>query len=189
MEIWKPFKSHKGLYEVSNLGRVKRLRQVRTFRNQFTEWSKEVPEYVFSPCKDSKGYFQVLLSLDSRRVARVHRLVAEAFIPNPEGKPCVNHKDGNKLNNKVENLEWCTISENNQHTYDNNSRDGSKINGESNFNNKLTMEEVEKIWDLLGSSNYSQQKIAEMFDVKQITISNIKTKRSWKWLTDELQVH
>jgi hypothetical protein len=69
--------------------------------------------------KDSKGYYSESLYKDGKAVTKkVHRLVAEAFIPNPDSKPCVNHIDGNKLNNSVDNLEWVTHSENMRHAFD-----------------------------------------------------------------------
>lgn len=72
-----------------------------------------------APDLRSDGYHQVSLYNNGvRSTKRVHRLVAEAYIPNPENKPDINHKDGNKLNNDVSNLEWCTKSENMRHAYD-----------------------------------------------------------------------
>lgn len=74
---------------------------------------------IFDKKLGRKTYRTVSIFLDGKQVGRYfHRLVAEAFIPNPENKPCVNHKDGNKLNNKVENLEWVTFSENVKHAWD-----------------------------------------------------------------------
>lgn len=79
---------------------------------------KNSKEKILKPYDDLRGYFRVgLCSGGKRKKFRVHRLVAEAFIPNPENKPCINHKDGNKHNNKKDNLEFCTYSENLEHAW------------------------------------------------------------------------
>ena len=80
-EVWRDVKGYEGTYQVSNLGRVKRLPCTTIMRNQVTSWVQELPEYLFSPCLDTRGYPQVLLTIGkSKRVARVHRLVAESFL-------------------------------------------------------------------------------------------------------------
>lgn len=96
-------------YEISNLGRVKGKRRViRKGKNEYVREPK-----LLKPQKDKHGYYYIWLKQDGRRKnAKVHRLVCEAFVPNHEGKPCVNHKDNNPSNNKVENLEWVTMQEN-----------------------------------------------------------------------------
>lgn len=105
-EIWKDVKGYEGLYQVSNLGRVKSL-----------DYDGSKKERIMSPY-NVHGYSRVRLFNDKKRVSTsVHRLVAGAFISNPENKPFVNHIDGNKSNNKIENLEWCNNSENLIHAY------------------------------------------------------------------------
>lgn len=75
---------------------------------------------IMKPSINAKGYYQIVMvdNFKNRITRKVHRLVAETFIPNPENKPTVNHKDGNKANNHIDNLEWTTYSENQQHAYD-----------------------------------------------------------------------
>lgn len=108
-EIWKDINGYEGLYQVSNTGKVKSL----------VGWNgrKYVPrEKILSKTKTSTGYYKVeLAKCKTKKSFKVHRLVAMAFIPNEESKPHINHKDGNPLNNNVDNLEWCTPKENIEH--------------------------------------------------------------------------
>ena len=98
-EIWKDVKGYKGLYQVSNLGRVRSLGSDRWHKGR-----------ILKPSFDGKGnYLFVGLHKDKRvKLATIHRLVAEHFIPNPNDLPCVNHIDEDKTNNRFDNLEWCT---------------------------------------------------------------------------------
>ena len=101
-EHWKDIQDYEGLYQVSDMGRV---RNIRTGR-------------ILKPGIDRYGYLLVVLYKNGKaKTKNVHRLVAQTFIPNTDRLPCVNHKDENKLNNRVENLEWCTHQYNN--TYGN----------------------------------------------------------------------
>ena len=99
IEVWKPVFGFEDLYEVSNLGAVKSVRR-NALMKKFTNKGYEYAHL----CKNGKHFN-----------AKVHRLVAVAFIPNPENKPQVNHKDGNKMNNRANNLEWATALENQRH--------------------------------------------------------------------------
>lgn len=116
-EIWKPIKGYEGLYEVSNLGNVKGLaKTVRCKDNAL----RTVRERVLKPQMNERGYLFVSLYKNKKCIhAKIHRLVAQAFIPNEEEKKCVNHIDGDKTNNVVTNLEWCTHSENMKHAFKN----------------------------------------------------------------------
>ena len=99
-EYWKPVVGYEGLYMVSNWGRVKSI--------------KFGKERILKPGTNNYGYLLVKLCKDGKvKAFTVHRLVAEAFLPNPHNYPCVNHKDENKQNNVVSNLEWCTHEYNN----------------------------------------------------------------------------
>lgn len=111
MEIWKQIEGYKGLYEVSNFGRIKSLSHINNV-------GKLRPECILKNRLTDRGYQSVVLYNNGKpKSFRVHQLVGKAFINNPLSKPCINHLDGIKSNNKVENLEWVTISENQKHAF------------------------------------------------------------------------
>jgi hypothetical protein len=100
-EIWKDVKDYEGIYQISNFGDV---RNIKTSR-------------ILKPTNDSTGYKCIDLCCDGKRKhMRIHRLVAINFIPNDENKQCVDHIDNDRVNNKIDNLRWCTIQENNINT-------------------------------------------------------------------------
>ena len=106
-EIWKDIKGYEGKYQVSNLGRVKSL-----------NYRRMGFEKILSPGLDGRGYKMAPLTICGKtKLLKIHRLVAETFIPNHNNYPCVNHIDGDKTNNNVDNLEWCTQKYNVQHAY------------------------------------------------------------------------
>ena len=113
MEEWRDIEDYKGKYQVSNIGRVKSLeRTIWTGKGYY----KTLPERILKLRKRKDGYLQIKLYKDgAEKVYLVHRLVSEAFIPNPNNLPEINHKDENKQNNCVDNLEWCSRSYNNRY--------------------------------------------------------------------------
>ena len=114
-EIWKPIKGYEKLYEVSNLGRIKSLAGKIDGNRGVRNYDK-----ILGGTKEFYGYKVVSLCKNGYKNIKVHRLVAEAFIPNPLGLPEINHKDCNKTNNHINNLEWVTHRQNTKHAMDNN---------------------------------------------------------------------
>lgn len=156
---WKPLEGivdNGKNYEVSSNGQVRNIKTKR----------------ILKPWKVPKGYHHVRLAFKGTKDRKygIHRLVALAFIPNPENKSHVNHIDANKINNSVENLEWVSPEENSRH---------ANIN--ELFKTKLTQNDVIEIKKLL-LDNVSQYKIAKQFNVSRTAIANIHTGKTWNFV-------
>ena len=172
IEQWKDIVDYEGVYQISNLGRFKSLREHKT-----TKWprKKKMTDRIAKVSFDKNGYLRTgLYRNKTAKTVKVHRLVAIHFIPNPENKPEVNHKKGIKTDNRFFMLEWNTVPENNQHAIDTGL---IKVKGEDNKSSKLTEEQVVKIRTLYPEYNFSE--IARMYNVHHSTISRIIKRTKW----------
>ena len=165
MEIWRNINTHIGLYEISNYGRVKSLNYNHTQKDKILK--KRI---------DKDGYYNIVLCNGGKnRYARICRLVAQAFISNPENKPQVNHIDGDKQNDNWYNLEWVTSSENNKHAF----KIGLKTQiGEKNNQAKLKNKDI--IFIRKNKNKYKQMELAKLFNVSQRNIRFIIKNKTWK---------
>lgn len=175
-EIWLDIFGYEGLYKVSNFGRIKSLDKKSGI--------KHFKSHIRKIMIDKDGYCVIILSKLKKTYKRVHRLVAIAFIPNPENKKFVNHKKGIKTDNRVSELEWVTQSENEKHAYKNGLKkpniDNVKIRGVSNFNSKLTESDVVEIRDLY-KKGISVSKIQNIFNNMTLqSIYGIVKMNTWK---------
>lgn len=166
-EIWKDVKGCNGRYQVSNLGRVKSLPK-----------KTKTKTMIMTGTITKIGYIRFNLSVNKnmKKHHLAHRLVAIAFLDNKENKRCVNHIDGNKINNRVENLEWCTHLENNRHAM----RTGLNIiAGESNGQAKLTEKIVLSIRKSR-SEGKKYREISELYGVPENALGKILLRRTWR---------
>lgn len=172
IEIWEPIKGYEGRYEVSTLGRIKSLAGKM--------WGKtSQQERVLIPAKAPNGYMRVLLyNSNKRKLISLHRQVAIAFIPNPDNKCCVNHKNGIKTDNRAENLEWCTQKENIRHS----KKMGLSIyaKGENVGSSKLNEVEVVEIRSLYKTGQHTNRSLADKFNVCPMTINLIVRYKIWR---------
>jgi len=176
-EIFLPIKGYEGIYEISNLGRVKSLdRPVNTvLGKKKVSATRIIKGQIKKQFIDIGGYKVVSLSVKCKTVSRkVHCLVAQSFIPNP------NHIDCNKQNNHVTNLEWCTASENMRHAYSNNLVRISK--GENRHNSRFTNEQAKAIY----SSPLSAEALSLEYNVHIRTIYSIKQGVNYSSITKGL---
>ena len=166
-EIWKQVKGYEGIYEISSIGRLKRLSKTYTDKNGVT-YSKK--ESITIGQKTKQGYLRTGLTKNGVRTKYlVHRLVAESFIPNPENKKQVNHKNGIKDDNRLDNLEWCTNSENIKHAYD-----------KLGFNPKKLLTDDQVRYIRLNYKKGNGAELAKIFNINPSTISHIVTGKTYK---------
>ena len=160
-EIWRDVIDYEGLYQVSNFGRVKSF--------------YGIGEKLLTPSCNKSGYQYVVLT-DANKVrksCKVHTLVARAFLPNSENKPAVHHRDSNRANNRVENLEWVTYRENSAYAVQNGSYD--KPIGCDNQHSKLKKDDVRYIREhyIPRHREFGTNALARKFNVSQSTILNV----------------
>lgn len=162
--MWRDVVGYEGFYQISDKGELFSVRRNR----------------IIKPNIGMDGYRKMVLSVNNKRqTVRIHRLVAEAFIPNPSNKQFVNHKDGNKLNNSVDNLEWVTAWENAIHA----SKNGllNPQFGERNPMSKLTVDQVDEIRRTYKKRSHDANAriLGEKFGVSDSTIWLIASGQIW----------
>ncbi len=166
-EIWRDVVGYEGLYQISNLGRVKSLLFGR--------------ERILKTRYSLEGYAVIKLTKkDKGKTYHIHKLLAQAFIPNPEHKPQVNHKDGNKMNNCLDNLEWVTNSENVKHSYKMGLIKSKR--GSENVQSKLSDEDVSYIRKnyKYRDKEFNAYKLAKRFGVSTSTIYRVVNNECYK---------
>lgn len=181
MEEWKEIPGFEGYYEASNLGRIRSLDRYITLDGRWGKYTRFKPGKVMTPKFDGKrSYLMVMLSKDcQKKKYLVHRLVAMTFLKNPNGFSEINHKDEDKTNNSVANLEWCT------HKYNSNyGKRKYSSHGENNSQNKFSEEMIRKIKSeyIKGDPEFGTVGLAKKYNVSPSHISSIIHGRRWGWL-------
>lgn len=176
-EVWKPVVGYEGKYEVSNLGRVRSLKRINAD-------GRTVNARIRKQFKGARYRTLLLYRGDGTRQTKlVHRLVARAFLgPCPESHQ-VNHKNGKKHDNRAENLEYVTQSQNTQHAYDELGAIGPR--GETQGQSKLTTTDVIEIKRLLAFTDLTQREIGVRFGITRGAVGRIFRGPNWLWLHDE----
>ena len=181
MELWEPIKGMENNYEVSNLGRIKSLKRIKKQWNGYKYTEYEIPEKIRKPRYNGK-YYSIDLTVDGQRYEKlVHRLVAEAFIPNPDNLPEVDHKNGRKLDNRANNLRWVTHEDNIRYMNNrqNNIKNKNFINiyGENNVTKKSSgNNDKTKILHLETGKLYNSSRQAG----RELNLSDANIRRSCK---------
>ena len=175
-EYWKEIIGSREIYEISTLGNV------RT-KDREGARGRHISGHYLTPHDNSNGYLRCDMNITgSPKAYFVHRLVASLFIPNPENKPFVNHIDGNKHNNDVNNLEWCTKSENEKHAWETCLKTDTATKGELHGMHKLKACDVRYIREnhVRNGGTMKTGELAKIFSVNPQTITEIVSNRIWR---------
>ena len=144
--------------------------------NEGKIWDSKREKYM-AQISQGQGYFQIRFKIEGvKKGLLVHRIIAKTFIPNPQKLPFVNHKNGIKTDNRIENLEWCTAKQNVHHAM----KTGLSrfLKGTETWNAKLSNKKIQSI--RLNSKGLSQRKLAQIYNVSHATIGNIMRKKTWR---------
>lgn len=175
MELWKKCEINQS-YEVSSLGNVRSVDRIIT---RIDGQTRRYKGKVMSQNTDRYGYSNVYLSLNNKNTRmRVHRLVAIAFLLNPECKEQVNHKDGNKSNNVVDNLEWSTNSENQKHAIDSGLKIAKTGSGATNFTGAV--QAFDKLGNLVATMSGNKEMKENGFDYRLVSAVLLGKRKSHK---------
>lgn len=159
--IWKQIPNYP-LYVCSSDGKIKNIKRQK----------------LLKPTSDKNGYLKVILCKDNKhKNIAVHRVVAMVFLKNPHNLPQVNHKDGNKTNNTVSNLEWCSNYDNIQHAIKNGL---IKVKCEDNPNAKLKKSDILNIRERFSAGTYNKSELARLFGVSTTLIRYIIEEKNWR---------
>lgn len=177
-EIWKDIPRFENYYQASNFGRIKSLKREIFWHKD--KKKRPIRERILHCYLNGMGYRTVTLWKDGiSKIYKVHRLIGFAFIPNLNNLPEINHKDLNRENNNVNNIEWCSPSYNLKHSYDNSDR-VSKIRGINARDCKLTEKQVLEIRKIRKLTNLSYKKIGDSFGLSWHSIWKIVNRKTWK---------
>lgn len=171
-ENWMPIPEYEDLYHVSDLERVKTLFRIDKF-------GRRRSEAIMTPSINGQGYYILELYREGKHQTKLlHRLIGQAFIPNPENKKCINHKNSIRHDNSLSNLEWATYSDNNQHAFDFGKQ--VKTVGAAHPFVKLTEEKVLEIRAKYVKGIYGIERLSKEYGVAFGTIQCIIYKKTWK---------
>ncbi len=172
-EIFLPVKGYEGLYEVSNLGTVKTIQRTIVRKSKHSAHIFPIYTKIKTATISKNGYCTIALVREGKtKNTYLHRIIAEAHIPNPNNYRCVNHKNGIKTDNRIENLEWCNHAFNNKHALDTFLRIP---------NGTLKINQVKEII-LLRKQNLTYKKIGELLSISKGTVGSLISGKSYKRL-------